>query len=114
MSLEIVKIVEEAFANMRAKAQKPLPNDIMLALGSLEATIITKFKESVEIPEQTIQEKYTTLPVEDIPSCQFCPYPAEWEGWANKKDPFTGKKGAVVQRIFVCGEHKDQLKGAQS
>lgn len=103
---DAIKIVEEEFASFNSKAQQPLPIDIQMAIDTLEARIKDRLmKETVEIDEKTIAERYASLiGTPDYPDCHFCPKDAEFEGW-------TGHGHCI--RVFVCGEHKSKLRGAQ-
>ncbi len=113
MSLAAIEIVREEIERRKSNMDNiHCAHDM---LDTLEARIVDRIsKELVEIPEETIKEKYSSLHVSEIPKCQYCPMTAEFEGWANKRDPFTQEKMGMMQRIFVCGEHKDQLNGSES
>jgi hypothetical protein len=101
---DAIKIVEQEFESMRGKAQQPLPIDISMAIDTLEARIKDRIlKELIEIPEETIQQRYKHIVGEDYPLCHFGDMePAEWEGWIGE--------GHCI-RVFVCDEHRHRLKG---
>lgn len=103
MSVAAIKIVREEIE--RRKSNQP---DIHCAhdmLDTLEARIVDRIKkELVEIPEPTIQEKYSNLEDSEFPDCFFCKETAVYEGW-------TGD-GHVI-RVFACTDHKDRLKGSE-
>lgn len=71
---DAIKIVEEEFRSFHSKANKPLPVDISMAIDTLEARIKDRLlKETVEIDEKTIAERYASLiGTPDFPDCHFC------------------------------------------
>jgi hypothetical protein len=112
MSLDAIRIVREVIA--RRKESIPDVHCAHARLDTLEADIVDRIsKELVELSEG-FMEKFSSRVAEDVPKCQYCPMTAVYEGWANKADPFTGQPGSMCQRIFVCGEHRNQLKGAEN
>ncbi len=110
MSLDAIRIVKEEIQ----RRINSIP-DIHCAHARLEelGDKITHriFDELVELDEGTIQETYSSLGDEDVPKCKYCTTTAVYEGWTNKLDLLAGRPSGTYMRIFVCGEHKDQLKG---
>ncbi|KKM72242.1 hypothetical protein LCGC14_1422570 [marine sediment metagenome] len=122
MNLQAIRIIKEELVKFRKGV---LPNSRIIwqgggdvethsLLDALEAKIIERIKkECTKSLEEYIRERYPHLTDEDIPQCEItaCDAAAEWEGWADKRDPLTNEKLTIARRLYVCNAHKSQLKG---
>jgi hypothetical protein len=112
MSVAAINIVREEIA--RRKNNQPNIHCAHDMLDTLEARIVDRIeKELVEIPEPLVEKYKSLIGTGEFPLCP-CGESAVYEGWANRRDTFTGQPSSMCQRLFVCGTHKHYLKGAAS